>query len=317
LLVHSALSNRSSSFLFSHAATCHCESARIRKNLTHERLRQFIVEEFDLGTYGMSPDDVCAICMPNGAEAAVTLLATMCYCTAVPLSAQETSEELRKALKRTEAQLVIVMKGCDNDPVTTAASELGLSVVEFASHPYVIGLTTANGIISGRIRKQKERVASSPNNIALMLHTSGTSGNQKLVPYTVSTIVVGSACIAKAWDLGPGDVGLNMMPLFHVGGIMRNLVGPILSGSAMVCCATFDSELFWTVARSYGVTWYYGSPTMHHMVLQAGKTVEDVKPLRFIANAAGGLLPSMAEELREKFKACVLPSCKYHLCIRF
>ena len=269
------------------------------------------MDEFDLGAYGMGPDQVCAICMPNGAEAAVTLLATMCYCTAVPLSAQETSEELGKALERTGAELVIVMKGVDNDPITNAAMKLGLSVVQFSPHPYVTGLTSANGVVSGRIRLNKEKVPAGPDHTALMLHTSGTSGNQKLVPYSVSTILVGSACIAKAWDLGPGDVGLNMMPLFHVGGIMRNLVGPLLSGSSMVCCATFDSDLFWQVAKGFGVTWYYGSPTMHHMVLAAGKAIKDIKPLRFIANAAGGLLPSMAEELKEKFKACILPSCKY------
>ena len=77
------------------------------------------------------------------------------------------------------------------------------------------------------------------------------------------------------------------VPLFHVGGIMRNLVGPILSGSSMVCCTSFDSDLFWTAARTFGVTWYYGSPTMHHMVLHAGRAlVDEVKPLRFIANVS-------------------------------
>ena len=33
-------------------------------------MRTFIMDEFDLGAYGMGPDQVCAICMPNGAEAA-------------------------------------------------------------------------------------------------------------------------------------------------------------------------------------------------------------------------------------------------------
>ena len=181
-----------------------------KKTLTHERLRTFIVDEFDLGAYGMGPDQVCALCMPNGAEAAVTLLATMCYCTAVPLSAQETSDELHRSLLRTDAEIVIVMKGAENGPVTEAAKKLKISVVQVSPHPYVAGLTTANGIVSGRLRMGKDKVPAGPDHSALMLHTSGTSGNQKLVSYTVSTVVVGSACIAKAWDLGPGDVGLNM-----------------------------------------------------------------------------------------------------------
>jgi len=54
------------------------------------------------------------------------------------------------------------------------------------------------------------------------------------------------------------DVCLNFMPLFHVGGICRNLLAPLLSGGATVAMPFFDVSDFWTVAVNQRCTWYYG-----------------------------------------------------------
>jgi len=56
----------------------------------------------------------------------------------------------------------------------------------------------------------------------------------------------------------PSDVCLNMMPLFHIGGIVRNVLCPVLTGGAVLCCGGFDPLLFWDLlSRSGGalVTW--------------------------------------------------------------
>ena len=90
-----------------------------------------------------------------------------------------------------------------------------------------------------------------PDQHALVLHTSGTSGKKKIVPYTLRTIVVGSACITKSWMLTADDINLNMMPLFHIGGIARNVFSPVLSGGGVVLCTGFDPGLFWETAEKY------------------------------------------------------------------
>ena len=76
----------------------------------------------------------------------------------------------------------------------------------------------------------------------------------------------------KSWDLQSDDVCLNMMPLNHVGGIVRNLLGTLLSGGRLVCMSTFDPEQFWECVGSHGVSWYYASPTIHREILKASKT---------------------------------------------
>jgi acyl-CoA synthetase (AMP-forming)/AMP-acid ligase II len=91
----------------------------------------------------------------------------------------------------------------------------------------------------------------------LLLHTSGTSGNKKLVPYSLDMLVVGVGCIVSSWCLSPSDVCLNMMPLFHIGGIVRNILSPLLAGGAVITCAGFDPLLFWDILYQQPnlVTW--------------------------------------------------------------
>jgi acyl-CoA synthetase (AMP-forming)/AMP-acid ligase II len=102
-------------------------------------------------------------------------------------------------------------------------------------------------------------------------------GNKKLVPYSLDMIIVGVGCIVSSWNLSPSDCCLNMMPLFHIGGIVRNILSPILSGGCVITCNGFDPLLFWDILFSTSdgefsssgengvtfcdipkVTWYYG-----------------------------------------------------------
>lgn len=101
-----------------------------------------------------------------------------------------------------------------------------------------------------------------------------------------------------------------MMPLFHVGGIVRNLWAPVLSGGSAIMCGGFDANTWWPLAAQHGATWYYAAPTMHHAILAARPSDIDMRLIKIgmICNAAGGLLPSLANELRTLFNCTVLPS---------
>ncbi|KAF7357014.1 Peroxisomal-coenzyme a synthetase [Mycena venus] len=165
---------------------------------------------------------------------------------------------------------------------------------------------------------------------SLILHTSGTSGKKKVVPYSLLSLIVGTCAVVESWDLQESDVNckspffffcgeecaelmctVNMMPLFHVGGIVRNLLAPIFSGGSAIMCAGFDAMAFWTLARDLQASWYYAAPTIHHAILTsqpAGIVPSRDLRIRMIANAAGGLLPSLAVSLKDTFSAVILPS---------
>jgi acyl-CoA synthetase (AMP-forming)/AMP-acid ligase II/acetyltransferase-like isoleucine patch superfamily enzyme/acyl carrier protein len=154
---------------------------------------------------------------------------------------------------------------------------------------------------------------------ALVLFTSGTTGNKKLVPHCMGDLLTAATTIALSWDLATTDVNCNLMPLFHVGGIVRQIFSPMVSGGCVICCPAFDPSIFWALLQHDVFTWYYAAPTMHQLILQLGKSegfivhvggtgsTSSSSPhkLRMIANAAGGLLPTLAEEMRRTFGANV------------
>lgn len=95
------------------------------------------------------------------------------------------------------------------------------------------------------------------------------------------------------------------------GGLVRNIFAPIFSGGSTVCCPAFDPNLFWDIAEEIQPTWYYASPSMHSVILDEATRRQDAvakSRIRLVCNAAGGLLPSLAYQLRDTFKSVVLPS---------
>eukprot|EP01035_Chromulina_nebulosa_P020495 gene20495-26589_t len=86
-----------------------------------------------------------------------------------------------------------------------------------------------------------------------------------------------------------------------------------LSGGKIIACNGFDAVLLWDLLYNYDIkfTWYYAAPTMHHSILL--ESLNRSKPLpvqsvRFVANAAGGLLPTLADSLKSTFDCVVLTS---------
>lgn len=226
-----------------------------------------------------------------------------------------------------------VMENCNNDwkhfaCIEESAKKLNIPFVGLVPSPYEAGIfrlvpTTVRQmnvplqfndrtIAIDLVRQDGLQVnleCNRPNDEALVLFTSGTTGNKKLVPHQLGDLLCSATTIALSWDLSPTDVNCNLMPLFHVGGIVRQVFAPILSGGCVICCPSFDPTIFWSLLARQAFTWYYAAPTMHQLILQTHEP--DVVPtprLRMIANAAGGLLPSLAVQLHDVFKANVLPS---------
>jgi acyl-CoA synthetase (AMP-forming)/AMP-acid ligase II len=83
----------------------------------------------------------------------------------------------------------------------------------------------------------------------------------------------------------------------------------------MIPCQGFDAVVFWDLLERGGDTrfcWYYASPTMHQAILaeraRRGPNI-DTRQIRFVANAAGGLLPALAAQLQVVFpQATILTS---------
>ncbi|KAG9992156.1 acetyl-CoA synthetase-like protein, partial [Aureobasidium melanogenum] len=279
--------------------------------ITHRRLHQF-VRDFSLPTKQTTGTrSVVALALPNGPVLGLALLATATYYTAAPVTVASGPEQFQSDVMQAGASIVLVTRadvqrlGLDNSWVREAGIEV---IIVEPKDDATFDMTYSNE--SSVVVSTKSKPNGS-DDIALVLFTSGTSGKKKVVPYTVHTIISGVGFVIESWCLTKSDICINMMPLFHVGGIVRNLFAPIMAGGSTICCPAFDANLFWDVVEDLQPTWYYASPSMHSVILEEGRNrpsaLENSK-MRLICNAAGGLLPSLACTLRDTFKCIVLPS---------
>ncbi|CAM9566995.1 unnamed protein product, partial [Phaeothamnion confervicola] len=305
-----------------------------RAPISHARLKQF-VRDFDLVRFGVGRATRVGLAIPNGPEFGVALLATIGCCCAAPVNVQGTAEEICAETHDFGCSVVILPSRGAMDGVREEIGALayalraaGVRVVFLRPSATEAGIFE---LFDSSFPSQPPQLLGSPpsptqppspreragrQDVCLVLQTSGSTGRRKTVPYTLETLCVGAACVAAAWRLGPRDCGINMMPLIHIGGIARNLFAAVLSGGCAVLTTGFDPALFWELLVPTDATWFYGSPTIHQLILHALPDAAAAAAastariqIRVIASAGAALPPSTARALRRAFpNASVLPA---------
>ncbi|CAJ2502409.1 Uu.00g098030.m01.CDS01 [Anthostomella pinea] len=276
-------------------------------DITHQQLRDY-VSNFTLPVLnsGVLSKPVVAIILPNGPLLAATVLATATWYAAAPISAAAGAEQIVADIALSGASAVV---SCHAEAERLCLKQTGLDVflVSQGGDGEIV-IETAHSVIP---HHKSTPVANHGDDYGIILFTSGTSGNKKVVPMTMHSIVSGVRFVIESWALTANDTCLNMMPLCHVGGLIRNVFAPIFAGGSTICCAAFDGNLFWDVVDTMGPTWYYASPSMHSVILDTAAFRSQAlakSQIRLICNAAGGLLPALAAQLRGTFDCTVLPS---------
>ncbi|EXA29003.1 hypothetical protein FOVG_19432 [Fusarium oxysporum f. sp. pisi HDV247] len=279
--------------------------------ITHRELQHF-VNNFQLPVESLETKPVVSIALPNGPLLAATCIAVTTYYTASPINPAAGPEQFRADILQARANFILTTKDeytkLQLDASWVSENKIQVFVMDW-TRDEGISLKTLDGeaVPTGNTK----RVPNTADDIGLILFTSGTSGTKKVVPLTVHSIIAGVDFVIESWGLTSEDICLNMMPLYHVGGLVRNIFAPIFSGGSTVCCPSFDANLFWDVAETIQPTWYYASPSMHSIIIaEAAARPEALRKsrIRLACNAAGGLLPSLAYQLRDTFNCVVLPS---------
>ncbi|KAJ4141732.1 hypothetical protein NW768_000949 [Fusarium equiseti] len=277
--------------------------------ISHRELHQFVTD-FQLPVE-TSRKPVVSIAVPNGPLLAATCIAVTTYYTASPINPAAGPEQFRADILQARADFILTTKE-EYEKLQLDASWVSENGIRVFIVEWVTGQGLSVKTLNGdAVSAGSGRVANKADDISLILFTSGTSGTKKVVPLTTHSIVTGVVAVIESWGLTSEDICLNMMPLYHVGGLVRNIFAPIFAGGSTVCCPSFDANLFWDVAETIQPTWYYASPSMHSVIVaEAAARPEALEKsrIRLACNAAGGLLPSLAYQLRDTFDCVVLPS---------
>ncbi|KAE8448916.1 hypothetical protein EG329_008712 [Mollisiaceae sp. DMI_Dod_QoI] len=284
-----------------------------QRSLTHQKLALFIQTfRLPLNAPRVSPKPIVALALPNGFQLGLVCLAVAAYYTTAPLNIACGAAQFQSDVELARPDCILVLE--------SDVDRLGIRESWVAEAGIQVLLLMPNEDMTFHVKPLCERqsckhlTAPAPNSLddlAFILFTSGTSGTKKVVPITYFGLLTGISCVVGSWGLTSKDSCLNMMPLNHVGGIVRNLFAPVLSGGSTILCSAFDPNLFWDLLEDGYGTWYYASPSMHTSILAEGHNRSDAVSrcrLRLVCNAAGGLLPALAAQLRHTFECTVLPS---------
>ena len=179
-------------------------------------------------------NEVVAISLPNGPELAVSVLGAACAATAAPLSTTATSFEIGPLLDEARVRAVIVAAGVDL-PLHRVAAERGLPVLELVAGERAGEVLPASSHAS---------VAEHPDgsDIALLLHTSGTTSRPKQVPLTHQNLVGATERVVESVRLTADDCCLNVMPLVHAHGLLGGPVLGVRSPARILIEASTESE---------------------------------------------------------------------------
>jgi acyl-CoA synthetase (AMP-forming)/AMP-acid ligase II len=250
---------------------------------------------------GIGRRDRVGIALPNGLPMVVSFFAAAMAGTAAPLNPAYKEDEFRFFLDDTDARVLILPPDGLEEARRAAGDRVPILPIE----------TNADGIVSFiGSTSRKSYAPPRPDDVARVLHTSGSTGRPKRVPLTHANLCISAGNVARSYDLGPDDVAMCVMPLFHVHGLVASMLGTLSTGGTLVIPSKFNPLSFWRVARDHGVTWYSAVPTIHQLLLarhdpDAG-TPDGAARLRFIRSCSAALPPQVMHDLEQAFGAPVL-----------
>ncbi len=284
-----------------------------RPKLTHGGLRALAERTIaTLNELGAGRNDRVAIVLPNGPEMATCYLACAGGTTSAPLNPAYRADEFEFYLSDLNAKLLIVEQG-STSPAVEVAARLGVRLVE---------LCVADGAPAGDFTLRAKDGASTPtpaarggwseaSDIGMVLHTSGTTSRPKIVPLSVGNLAASARNIRTTLQFTAADRGLNIMPLFHIHGLIAGVLAPISAGSEVFCTPGFNALKFFSWMDEAHPTWYTAVPTMHQAILQRAKGNTEViarNPLRFLRSSSSSIPPQVIRELEEVFGAPLVES---------
>jgi|TARA_B100001971_G_scaffold139881_1_gene129201 acyl-CoA synthetase (AMP-forming)/AMP-acid ligase II len=250
----------------------------------------------------ISNNDRAAIVLPNGPFMASSFLAVSSYMSAAPLNPSYKTDEYEFYLKDLNPKIVIVEPNSSNK-VVEVAKNLNIPVCEIK-----IKKDDPSGLFS-LFDIESEYKLPEENDEGLVLHTSGTTSRPKIVPLTNKNIYSSAENVSKSLNLSETDHCLNIMPLFHIHGLIAILAASIRSGASVFASNGFNALKFLELAKSEKITWYSGVPTMHQAILlRAEKNLELTKKLnlRLIRSSSASLPPAVFEKLNNVFGCSVI-----------
>jgi acyl-CoA synthetase (AMP-forming)/AMP-acid ligase II/acetyltransferase-like isoleucine patch superfamily enzyme/acyl carrier protein len=278
-----------------------------RRPLSYDRLLHQVEDIIViLRACGLYRNDRVTIVVPNGPEMAVAFVAVAAGVTCAPLNPSYRAEEFDFYMSDLHARALIVSSEIDS-PARQIAQQRNIPIIELTptltAEAGTFELTGKNKAASNR------RDFAQPDDTALVLHTSGTTSRPKIVPLTQTNVCCSGHNISLTLELTENDRCLNVMPLFHIHGLIGSVLSSLTAGASIVCTPGLDSERFFEWLEIFQPTWYTAVSTMHQAILARAAANREIIarcPLRFIRSSSAPLPEPVIAAVEDVFGVPIL-----------
>ncbi|KAK2033326.1 AMP-binding enzyme [Colletotrichum zoysiae] len=262
-----------------------------------------------LAAIGISRGSPVSIATVNSYEFIVSFLAASWQRgIAAPLNPAYKQDEFEFYIEDVKSAIVLVPKGAyaAGAPAVKAAKKFNAAIAEtyWDESKKEVALDVKD---LGQLKsKGREKVLKAEaDDVALVLHTSGTTSRPKVVPLTHRNLTRTMKNIQNTYQLTDKDRTMLVMPLFHVHGLLCGLLAPLACGGSMVVPSKFSATEFWGDFIAHKANWYTAVPTIHQILLK-NPTPNPLPYIRFIRSCSSPLSPTVFQQLEEAYKAPVL-----------
>ncbi len=263
-----------------------------------------------LNGLGIGRNDRVAIVLPNGPEMATCFVACASGVASAPLNPGYRADEFEFYLSDLDAKALIVDQGSAS-PAIDVARKLGVRIVDLVPQA---DAGAGSFVLSPRDAAATATAAgghAQPDDVSMVLHTSGTTSRPKIVPLSQANLAASAVHIGRTLQFTADDCGLNIMPLFHIHGLIAGVLAPLAAGSRVFCTPGFNALKFFGWMDEAHPTWYTAVPTMHQTIVARGTKNTDViarHPLRFMRSSSSSMPPQVIQELEALFHAPLIES---------
>ena len=252
-----------------------------------------------LQEHGVEPGDRVGVMLPNVPEFAIAYYGVLrAGGVVVPMNVLLKQREVAFYLGDPEAKLVFAWHQFA-DPALEGAAEVGAECVVVEPEAFARLLASANPVAN-----VAERTA---EDTAVILYTSGTTGKPKGAELTHSNLAINADVMKQVFSIGPDDVILGALPLFHAFGQTCALNTAVSAGAELVMLARFDAGRALEAIERYGVTVFEGVPTMYSALLHHPERERfDVSALRLCVSGGAALPVEVLRAFEDAFGCLIL-----------
>src|SRR4051794_3881352 len=246
---------------------------------------------------GLGRDARIAVALASSAQATRAIIAIACSAVSIPIDPKLTVTEVERCLVILRPSAVLVLRGHDS-AARTAAEQRGFPIIE-ADFSFGLSLDMPKARLSAPLEDPD------PDAPAFILHTSGTTAEPNLVPFSHRNMLASMERLRTWFGLTPQDRCLNVTPIYYSHALTTTVFPPLMTGGSIAFPSNPTNVDLSEWFGRLGPTWYSAGPTLHLAVLEKAEERPNARAmhtlLRFVSTAGA----PMPREIHDRMEVAL------------